>query len=340
MERYKTTAWRRVVGYLNREVYPDILGTLTKRLSQINARGFDSGVFTTQRYKNMVTEIDAIVRTGISEARLLVIIKDLQPLAVQEAFLLVQGMEAAVPSGIGITFSAPSKQLLNSVVTARPFDGKILTEHFSKLDIDTRKLLRQQVKLGISTGETTEQIVRRFRGTQANLFKDGAFQTTRRNATTLVRTAVNHVSAHAREATYAANQDVVKGVLFVATLDNATTYACASLDGKVFPVNEGERPPIHMQCRSTTTPVLKSWRELGINLKEAPAGTRESMNGQVPAKTTYPEWFKNQPRADQLKVLGKGRLKLYDEGALTDFNQLLGPMGQPLTLPQLRNLSA
>src|SRR5690606_26281802 len=67
--------------------------------------------------------------------------------------------------------------------------------------------------------------------------------------------------------------------------------ACMSLDGKVFPINEGPRPPRHVACRCTMNVVLKSAQELGLNLREIPEGTRMSMDGQVPQSVIYNDWL-------------------------------------------------
>jgi hypothetical protein len=117
-------------------------------------------------------------------------------------------------------------------------------------------------------------------------------------------------------------------------LDNRTTEICIGYDGKVYPINEGPRPPFHWQCRTQAVPVLKSWKQLGINLKEAPEGTRSSMNGQEAAKITYPEWLKKQPIEFQDEVLGPTRAKLWRSGKvkIDRFTQ----DGKLLTLDQLR----
>lgn len=62
-------------------------------------------------------------------------------------------------------------------------------------------------------------------------------------------------------------------------------------------------------------------------------GTRASMNGQVPASMTYPEWFEKQSASVQREVLGKTRYKWYKEGKfkLTDFVD----NGETLTIEQL-----
>lgn len=50
---------------------------------------------------------------------------------------------------------------------------------------------------------------------------------------------------------------------------------------------------IHWGCRSTETFILKSWKELGIDIDidEMDAGTRASMDGQVPVGTIFIEWI-------------------------------------------------
>jgi hypothetical protein len=108
-----------------------------------------------------------------------------------------------------------------------------------------------------------------------------------------------------------------------------------SLDGTTYPVDQGPRPPAHHQCRSTTVPVVKSWKELGIDLKEAPPGTRASMNGQVPSKLTYPQWLKRQPAAIQREALGPTRAALFRSGRLT-IDRFVDQRGRPLSLKQIR----
>jgi len=188
----------------------------------------------------------------------------------------------------------------------------------------------------------------------------------RRHATTVTRTAVNHVSNFARDAVYQENADVVKGVRYVATLDARTTQICASLDGRVFEVGQGERPPLHMQCRSTTVPVLRSYKELGIDLLEAPAGTRAStswwrrtpketkryyaglsaaeknavrasLSGQVPASTTYGPWLKRQPRSFQDEVLGPAKADLFRRGHVP-IRRFTDHVNRPLTVAELQRL--
>jgi SPP1 gp7 family putative phage head morphogenesis protein len=92
-------------------------------------------------------------------------------------------------------------------------------------------------------------------------------------------------------------------------------------------------------CRSSTVPVLKSWRDLGINRDELPPGTRASMNGQVPATQTYGEWLRDQPATVQDEALGKAKGALFRRGELP-VERFVAPTGRPYTLDQLRDREA
>jgi hypothetical protein len=69
-------------------------------------------------------------------------------------------------------------------------------------------------------------------------------------------------------------------------------------------------------------PALKSWKELGIPLKEAPPGTRFAMGGKIPETMKGPEWLKKMDRHANTRgtvdeVLGKTRAKLWREGKVS-----------------------
>ena len=93
-------------------------------------------------------------------------------------------------------------------------------------------------------------------------------------------------------------------------------------------------PPAHYRCRSTITYITRSWEELGIDLQEAPEGTRSSLNGYVPAKTTYYEWLETQSEKIQKDVLGKTRFDLWKAGEAKPY-QFYSQDGRWLTLKEL-----
>ena len=313
LERYKTGEVNDILGFLNDDVLPDTLAKLTTRLDRIASRGMDAGPWTTQRFKDTLATLDKTLGAGMQSAGAQVK-KRLGDFAISEAEYQARALSDAMPEGTGVDFSTPSAGQLRSIVTSRPMQGDVLSKHWSRIGANAKQEIGRQLRIGLAEGETTAAIVRRISGTAEGKYMDGVFGGLRRNVESTVRTAANHVSTNAREDTYKENDDVVKGVEIVATLDSRTTEICMSEDGQVYDVGEGPRPPFHYNCRTTTVPVLKSWKELGINLKEAPEGTRASMDGQVPAKQTYGQWLKKQSRAVQDDALGPKRAALFRSG--------------------------
>lgn len=233
----------------------------------------------------------------------------------------------------------PTSSQLWAAVNARPFQGRFLKDWYAGLEAGAQARLRDAIRIGFTEGETIDQIVRRVRGTAAQQYRDGILEVSRRGAETLVRTAVNHTANAARNHLYTQNPSVIKGVRWVATLDGRTTLLCASRDGTVYPPDSGPRPPAHPNCRSTTAPVLKSWKEMGIKLSEAPEGTRASMDGQVPSSQDYDSWLRKKDVAFQEDVLGVTKAKLFRSGELK-LDRFVDRQGMEYTLDQLRKREA
>jgi SPP1 gp7 family putative phage head morphogenesis protein len=258
---------------------------------------------------------------------------DLSDLAEYEANHQEQVIRDSVPVELNIV--TPSAETLIAAVESKPFEGKILKEWIDKLDQDSYTRIRDAVRMGIVEGESYGQITKRVAGTKALNYTDGVTALNMRQAQALVSTAVAHTANEARQTFYGANDDLISGVQWVSTLDARTTPICQSRDGTVYPIDSGPRPPAHFRCRSSTTPILKSYKELGIDLKEAPPGTRASMDGQVPEALTYQEWLKTKGPAFQDEVLGPTRGKLFREGMTLD--RFVDQSGKEYTLKQLRS---
>jgi hypothetical protein len=124
-----------------------------------------------------------------------------------------------------------------------------------------------------------------------------------------------HVGNQAREAYYKANEDLIKGYMWVGVLDTRACLSCIVLDGKVFKVGE-PRPsqPLHPDCRCVTLPVLKTYRELGVDIDELPAGNRASMDGAVPQYTTWRDVLAKADDKQLGAILGPTRAALYRGG--------------------------
>ena len=80
--------------------------------------------------------------------------------------------------------------------------------------------------------------------------------------------------------------------------------------------------------------ILKTFRDLGVDLDEIPPSTRASMDGQVAEDLSFDDWLSKKPKAFQDKMLGPGRAQLYRDGKIT-LTDLVDLRGNPLTLEAL-----
>lgn len=329
IERYKRAVYTRLQRFLDR-VEQDIVRQLQRRSV--------SGDFTARRLELLLAAVADANSAGFQKFRD-ALRREVRALAKYEVEFQAELMQSVsgVVADLGVV--APTAATVYTAVFSRPFAGRLLRQWASGLERATLVKVQEAVRIGVAEGETVDQIVRRVRGTRALRYRDGAMEISRRNAQAVVRTAINHTVTRAREELYQANADLVKGVQWVSTLDTRTTEICMARDGKVFPLDSGPRPPAHFGCRSTTVPVLKSWKELGINLKESRPGTRASMNGQVAGTMTYGEWLRAQPRAVQEEALGREKARLFREGGLS-VDRFVDRTGRPYTLEELREREA
>lgn len=233
----------------------------------------------------------------------------------------------------------PAPAQLFAAVSARPFQGKLLKDWYKELEETAFRRMRDSIRLGYAEGRTTDQMIRDLRGTKANGYKDGILEITRRQAEATVRTAVAHTAQVAREEVFKRNSRLIKAVQWVSTLDGRTSAICRARDGQTYPLDKGPRPPAHPNCRSSVVPVVKSWKELGIDLKQAKSGTRASMNGQVADDLDYSGWLRKQPVEFQEDVLGARKARLFRDGGLT-MDRFVNHAGREYTLDELKRREA
>lgn len=302
LEQYKSYEVREIVSFLNSQIEPQIVRQLQK---------YAGKELTVRRLEALRQAIREIVVAGYTQLRSDAT-DDLRELGLSEARWNINMLEQVIP--VSVSLAAPSVGAIRDMIRTRPVDGRFVKDWLAALTPATVLRVNQQIMIGATMGEGTDEIVRRIAGTRANQYRDGILQRSRRDIEAIVRTAIAGVSNNVRQLTYEQNPKVVKAVLFVATLDLRTCEVCGALDGNEYEIDVGPRPPIHPGCRCTTCPVIKSWKELGINLKEAPPGTRASMDGQVPATTDFATWLGRRSAADQDQVLGPARGELYRSG--------------------------
>lgn len=167
-------------------------------------------------------------------------------------------------------FVLPTETQISAAVFARPLsveginNGALLDQFFRGLPDSTIKRVEGAIRLGFAQGQTTQQVINRIRGTAKARYTDGLMALSKRDADIITRTALQHVSSQSRQATWERNSDIIKGVRWVSTLDSRTSQTCRSLSGRIFPMDKGPRPPIHINCLSGDTDILSRSRIANI----------------------------------------------------------------------------
>lgn len=238
------------------------------------------------------------------------------------------------------------------------FEGSTLKEWLALSASSDLRRINNSLNISMSRDESVETAVGRIRGSSV-----------KRNVNSLVRTAIISTSDKIQLNTYG-ESDVFENEIYVATLDARTTPICRALDGKVFKVNEGSRPPLHFNCRSVRVPyyskemignrpfnpttetlLLNEFTSRNnltavtsrANLPRGYKGkfddfarkeTRRAV-ATVPSRVTYEQWFSRQSKDFQEDVLGPTRFKLYASGKLT-LDKFVNRQGDELTIKELR----
>lgn len=343
----------------------DLRDTIKKKVAALAGRDL-----TTTASIERLRELDRAVRKIRSEAHgeaYRVWREEFRAVAEHEQVFMAGAVAAAAP--VVLETAAVSTPYLRTLVDTFPFEGRVLRDWASKIAAADIDRITAQVRIGLVQGETASQISARVVGTAAMQGANGVTEITRRDATSLTRTATNAFANASRQAFSAENADLSEVEGFIATLDSRTTPHCRSLDGKTFPLGEGPIPPMHWQCRSIrvmllngkflgTRPLKASTEQMlareysranGLDPVQSraalPRGHKtefdkyarqrvRELTGSAPASTTYQEFLGRQSKEFQQDVLGKTKAALFRDGGLP-LDKFVDAQGKELTLAQL-----
>lgn len=341
LQRFADGLAARIRRILNR-AEPGVRARLKARLENM-AGGFDPGPATTRRMRKLEQFIKDLNGPAFNE------VDDLVRTELTKLVKLETATAAAIISGnlpVVVALTIPDARALRSIVFARPMQNRILRDWLSGYEAADRRRWMDEIRQGLLFNETPVQISRRIYGTGNLGGSDGVREITRRGATTLANTTTAAIYAGALAALYAANRSIIKKEIYVATLDSRTTPICRSLDGTIYDGDEGEHPPIHMNCRSVRVPAINgkaigsrpsnAATERNLRGLRGPARRRavEKLVGQVPAETTYQQWLGRQTVAFQNEVLGPTRGVLFRKGGIT-LDRFVDSSGSQYTLREL-----
>lgn len=322
----------------------DLEGEIVAQLARIDPTGVQLTNYRAKRLDALLKQVRETIRAAYREEGA-AILGELRELAEIEAVFSADSVNRAI--GVNLMTAGLTRNQAVALAGEVLVQGAPVSEWWERQAGDTLQRFTDQMRLGIAMGETNGELIRRVRGgIQGGDPVKGLMDLSRHHADALVRSATQAISQKARQATYEGNEDVLKGLQWVSTLDLRTTVMCGARDGKLYSVREhepiGHNLPwgggpgnLHWGCRSSSSPVLKSWRDLGFEIDELPSSTRASMDGQVPKDTSFESWLMKKTKAQQDEALGPGRASLWRDGKIS-FGDLVDGRGRELTLEQLR----
>lgn len=288
---------------------------------------------TRQNLEKLLRDLNDILE-GITDGWEEKLTADLQELAGYEAGWASDTLAA----NVNAEFATPTPEQVWSAVKFQPLaldhkpvDFQQLLSGWGEAEINR---LVMGVKSGFVQGKTTRQIVKEVVGA------GGLADISERNAATVVRTSLNHVSTVAKELVYSKNSDIVEKYEWVSTLDSRTSTVCRARDSQQWEIGKGPLPPAHPNCRSSTAPVIsEEFDFLDVGAKRAARGADGGT--QVDASTTYYDFLKKQPAWFQDEALGPTRGKIFRNAGISpdEFRAIsVDGFGRPLTLQQMADL--
>jgi len=296
---------------------------------------------TSRNFKTFQLTVDRELKRTFKEA-FNVSKRSLLDLASDQVSFTFQNLEASV-SNVWRT-RKPQRRVAEELVLKNPLhQNKTLALGWIDVSNNEKKRIVGVIRKGLADGDTPEVIAR-------NVRRGSVHKITRNQSKALVTTSITSVYAQADHAVYEANAKMLRGWQYVAVLDSRTTQICTHRDGKIYPVSDTSHlPPAHWRCRSTTTPIVKNWNDLGKlegvnqvrkrNLKKLTPAQIAFYDGQTPLKESYNAWLLRQPSDVQLRHLGDHqKVELFNNGKL-EVSKFTAPSGAELGIRQLRQLT-
>lgn len=198
------------------------------------------------------------------------------------------------PAGVTISFDRLPAEALTDLVGFAS-DGSPLADLFDQLGPAATVAARNTLIRSVAIGEGARQTARRL--------KDAADLSMVR-ALTITRTETLRAFRETQQRTMQANAEVVEAWVWHSALGRRTCAFCWAMHGTVHPLTE--RMATHPNCRCTMIPQTKTWAQLGVS------GVLET-RVEVESGDAV---FARLSEGEALAILGPGKFRLYQEGAL------------------------
>lgn len=210
------------------------------------------------------------------------------------AQIVASQLPAVLPAGAAVAFNRVDPEAVSAIVARTTGQVEALTRPLPKA---VAREMKATLIRGVQVGDNPRRAAGIMLGRVG-----GAFDGGRNRALVIARTEMLDAHRAASRAQDRANADVLAGWQWVSSLDRRCCPSCWSKHGTTYGVEE-PGPLDHQQGRCTGVPVTRSWADLGFDIDEPPSVLAD-------AEVT----FKALPDADQLAIMGRGRLDALASG--------------------------
>lgn len=235
--------------------------------------------------------------------------------------------------GMGFSFSNLDMKTVNLLLASRWVDNK----NFSQRIWGNIDKLNRYLKINLTANMLTGKSVNKISKELSEYMNVGMY-----NATTLVRTEVNHFANEATALSY--EECEVEKYEFIATLDSRTCDKCGSLDNQKFNLKDKSTgvnyPPMHPNDRCTTVPCIEDEIVEGLQRR-----ARDPVTGKtylVDANMNYEEWRKSIDKKYGEGAFAKyqkmNRNTNYDKQQYSNYKDVIGKENLPTTFEKYQDM--
>lgn len=336
LTRYSNGVVRRMLALLNR-ADPDLFAQLQAALESMPPESF-----TVERLEMLLSQVRHV---NMQAYRQMLSALEIELRGFTAAELQFRSTLTQAQTSVAMTVATVVPEQVYAAALARPFQGRLLREWAEGVEAGRVARIRDAVRIGYVENQTTDQIIRRIRGTRSKGYADGIMEIDRRHAASVVQTAVSHTAGVVRDRWHEANEDILGLIVWISTMDSKTSEGCRIRDQKRYTKDHrpvGHSMPwlsgpgaLHWNCRSTSVGLLKGEEDFfGTRASVDYRGSRP-VGKQIDANMSYGEWLKRQPATVQDDVLGVTRGRLFRAGGLK-IEQFANDRGRWLSLDELR----
>lgn len=308
------------------------------RLIRANYEGIPSGTDELQalspvqlaRLDAISQQIESILRVS-RELTDELIRGDLTDFANAEGQMLVDIINRQIPPSLELQLRfdrLPLGSIERMVNT--PLGGEIFAERLLRNYGDAVGRIKATLTDALIQGETIQQAVKRVTA----IIGDSLIN----RAEVLVRTEFARVATLANMNAMRQNSDVIKGFIWVSSLDLRVCPICRKLHGKKLPLNTNEHPPAHPRCRCVLISELKTAADLGITDRDIPDDLKALFTDRPPdIPLDFDAWLRGQSSGFQEQALGGKRYEMFKQGVSV---KDMPPDMRELTIGEFQELSA